>query len=280
MMRYAAALTVVLLTGFTLTPALVPAWADQDPPPVAVSAFIAPPDVGAPPASAETTASGLASRVIKPGDGTDHPKPADTVVVNYTGWTSAGKLFETSAARKAPAVMVIERAIPGWREGLLLMVKGEKRRFWMPETLTYKGKKGAPAGMLVFDVELVDIMAAPDTPADVDRVPVDADRRPSGLASRVLRPGAGTVHPKEGATVTVHYSGWTTAGKMFDSSVVRGQPLTASLDDVIAGWGEGVRLMVVGEKRRLWIPERMAYKGQAGKPEGMLVFDIELLAIK
>jgi peptidylprolyl isomerase len=278
MMRYTTAMALVLLAGSTLTPALVPAWAGQDPP--AVSAFIAPPDVAAPPASAEKTASGLASRVIKPGAGTDHPKPQDTVVVNYTGWTSAGKLFETSAARKTAAVLALPKAIPGWREGLPLMVKGEKRRFWMPEALTYQGKKGTPAGMLVFDIELVDILSAPDTPPDVAKVPAGAEKRPSGLASRVLWPSTGTVHPKEGATVTVHYSGWTTNGKMFDSSVLKPEPLTISLDQVIPGWSEGVRLMVVGEKRRFWIPERLAYNGQQGKPEGMLVFDIELIAIK
>jgi FKBP-type peptidyl-prolyl cis-trans isomerase len=278
MMRYTTAIAIVLLAGSTVAPALVPAWADQDAP--AVSAFIAPPDVAAPPAGADTTASGLASRIIKPGAGSDHPKPQDTVVVNYTGWTTAGKLFETSLARKAPAVLSLTKALPGWREGLPLMVKGEKRRFWMPEAITYQGKKGLPAGMLVFDIELVDILSAPDTPPDVAKVPAGAEKRPSGLASRVVWPGTGTVHPKESSTVTVHYSGWTTDGKMFDSSVLKGQPITTGLDAVIPGWTEGVRLMVVGEKRRFWIPERLAYNGQQGKPEGMLVFDIELIAIK
>ena len=76
--------------------------------------------------------------------------------------------------------------------------------------------------------------------------------------------------------MTVHYTGWTTDGKMFDSSVARGKPATFQLDRVIAGWTEGVQLMVVGEKRRLWIPEALAYKGKR-RPQGMLVFDVELL---
>ena len=66
--------------------------------------------------------------------------------------------------------------------------------------------------------------------------------------------------------VTVHYTGWTTDGKMFDSSVVRGTPATFPLDRVIAGWTEGVPLMVVGEKRRFWIPQNLAYQGQPGMP--------------
>ena len=60
----------------------------------------------------------------------------------------------------------------------------------------------------------------------------------------------------------MHYSGWTTDGKLFDSSVLRGEPATFPLNGVIAGWTEGVQLMVEGEKTRFWIPEALAYKGQ------------------
>jgi peptidylprolyl isomerase len=134
--------------------------------------------------------------------------------------------------------------------------------------------------MLVFDIELLEITPPPTTPPDVDRAPAEAERNRSGLRSRVIRPGTGTTHPKGSSTVTVIYSGWTTDGKMFDSSIRRGEPLTASLEDMIPGWGVGVPLMVVGEKRRFWIPEDMAYKGAQGKPAGMLVFDIELLSFK
>jgi len=66
---------------------------------------------------------------------------------------------------------------------------------------------------------------------------------------------------------------------MFDSSVERGAPASFALTDVIEGWMEGVQLMTVGEKMRFWIPERLAYKGER-PPRGMLVFDVELLAIK
>ena len=79
--------------------------------------------------------------------------------------------------------------------------------------------------------------------------------------------------------MTVNYSGWTTDGKLFDSTVTRGKPATFGLDRVIKGWTEGVQLMVVGEKRRFWIPEKLAYGGKPGYPAGMLVFDIELVEI-
>jgi FKBP-type peptidyl-prolyl cis-trans isomerase len=240
----------------------------------------APPDVAAPPPDAQKTASGLASKVLTPGTGKTHPAAVDNVTVHYTGWTTDGKMFDSSHTRGRPATFPLNRVIAGWTEGVPLMVVGEKRRFWIPEALAYKGQPGRPAGMLVFDIELLGITEAPKTPEDVKAPPKNAQRSTTGLAWVVLKPGTGTVHPKDTSTVTVHYSGWTTDGKMFDSSVARGEPATFPLNQVIEGWTEGVQMMVQGEKRRFWIPETLAYKGQPGAPRGMLVFDVELLAIK
>ena len=106
------------------------------------------------------------------------------------------------------------------------------------------------------------------------------DRAFTGIASRVLRAGTGTQHPGPRDRVTVHYSGWTTDGEMFDSSVARGEPAKFPLNAVIPGWTEVRQLMPVGAKHRMWIPEPLAYKGQPGRPAGMLVFDVELLAIE
>lgn len=117
-------------------------------------------------------------------------------------------------------------------------------------------------------------------PADVAAPPPDSLKTPSGLSTRVLQPGSGQRHPRATDTVVVHYTGWGTDGKMFDSSVQRGEPSQFRLNEVIRGWTEGVQMMVEGEKRRFWIPEELAYKGQPGKPQGMLVFDVELIDIK
>ena len=116
-------------------------------------------------------------------------------------------------------------------------------------------------------------------PSDVAAAPADAETTASGLASKVLVAGTGSTHPTGTSNVTVHYTGWTTDGRMFDSSVTRGQPATFSLNGVIRGWTEGVQFMVVGEKRRFWIPEELAYGGRRD-PRGMLVFDVELIAIQ
>ncbi len=119
-------------------------------------------------------------------------------------------------------------------------------------------------------------------PPDVAAPPADAIRTPSGLASKVLQVGFSNVRPSLQSTVRVNYTGWTTDGKMFDSSVVRGQPLEFKVNEVIPGWTEGLQLMVVGEKRRFWIPGNLAYDNSPdpNAPKGTLVFDVELLAVK
>jgi len=120
-------------------------------------------------------------------------------------------------------------------------------------------------------------------PDDVKAPPKTAKKTKSGIAYRVLKKGTAKDHPKANSMVEVHYSGWTTDGTMFDSSVVRGEPASFPLDGVIKGWTEGVQLMVPGEKTRFWIPAELAYgetPSRPGAPVGMLVFDIELISIK
>ncbi len=354
-----------------------------------------PADVAATPADAEKTASGLASKILKAGTGDKKPTAADTVTVHYSGWTTDGKMFDSSVQRGQPASFPLGGVIKGWTEGLQLMVAGEKRRFWIPEGLAYGPAvegSGRPGGMLVFDVELISIKEAvkppegtektasgvayklikkgegekpgaenivtfhftgktmegevvqdthtqpappsapldklpkelgeligemtageqrtcwlpeasipggfivadielisfkaaapaPAAPADVAAAPADAEKTASGLASKLLKAGEGKVKPKATDTVKVHYSGWETDGKMFDSSVTRGEPAEFPLGGVIPGWTEGLQLMVVGEKRRFWIPEGLAYGPKqegGGRPGGMLCFDVELLEI-
>jgi len=277
----------VMCTAMLVTASAVTAGALQQTPaqqaetPPIVRPIPAPPDVAVPPADAAKTKSGLATKVITPGTGTDRPKADDIVTVHYTGWSTKGAMFDSSYTRGKPSTFTLNRVIPGWSETVQLMVAGEKRRAWIPEELAYKGRADRPQGMLVFDIELISFTASPTTaPADVAGPPADAQKTRSGLAYKVLKAGTGTEHPKRSSKVTVHYTGWTTDGKMFDSSVAKGQPATFPLDQVIPGWTEGVQLMVEGEKIRFWIPQRIAYDGQQGMPSGMLVFDVELIAIQ
>ena len=114
-------------------------------------------------------------------------------------------------------------------------------------------------GLVAFGA--INVSTAQDiaAPKDVAAAPADALKTESGLMSKILKAGTGKEKPDAADTVTVHYSGWETNGKMFDSSVSRGEPTSFPLNRVIPGWTEGLQLMVEGEKRRFWIPANLAY---------------------
>ena len=105
---------------------------------------------------------------------------------------------------------------------------------------------------------------------------------PSGLQYMVLKQGDG-VRPKPGQRVRVHYVGTLLDGSKFDSSIDRGEPAVFGLDQVIKGWTEGVGMMPVGAKYRLWVPAALGY-GDRGAgtipPNSTLVFDVELLGVE
>ena len=105
----------------------------------------------------------------------------------------------------------------------------------------------------------------------------------SGLAYKVLTAGTGP-SPKATDQVTVHYTGKLINGKVFDSSVERGQPATFPLNRVIPGWTEGLQLMKKGGKSVFYIPSNLAYgeRGAGGviPPNATLIFEVELKEIK
>jgi FKBP-type peptidyl-prolyl cis-trans isomerase len=124
---------------------------------------------------------------------------------------------------------------------------------------------------------------APAAPTKVN--PKQQKTLPGGLKYAILKPGKGaaaTAHQ----TVTVHYTGWLTNGKKFDSSLDRREPFEFALGHqmVIKGWDEGVKGMKIGEKRQLVIPPAMGY-GPGGTPDGTippnatLIFVVELLKL-
>jgi len=106
---------------------------------------------------------------------------------------------------------------------------------------------------------------------------------PSGLQYLVLTEGKGDKKPNATSRVTCHYHGTLTDGKIFDSSVQRGQPATFPLNQVIKGWTEGLQLMSIGSKYRFFIPSELGYGSrQVGSdigPNSVLIFDVELLGI-
>ncbi len=106
---------------------------------------------------------------------------------------------------------------------------------------------------------------------------------PSGLQYEVITQGSGAKPSGPTSSVTVHYHGTTIEGKVFDSSVERGEPATFALNQVIKGWTEGVQLMSTGSKYRFYIPSDLAYGDRGAgadiKPGATLIFDVELLKV-
>jgi FKBP-type peptidyl-prolyl cis-trans isomerase len=261
-------LLTVILSACRAQPAARPA--DAAPPRMDLTA----------PADVEHSPSGLRSKVMKPGTGTEHPEPQDLVEVHYTGWKADGTMFDSSVDRNAPAQFTVDGAIKGWSEGVQKMVVGERRRLWVPPDLAYgeHPPDRAPAGPLVFDIELLKILKRPrPLPAPPDLASPPAQKTRSGLAYRVLRKGTGKQHPGPASVVEVQYTGWAPDGRMLDSSVVGGQPSRMQLRTAGKGWTEAVQMMVVGEKARFWIPPALAAQMGASVPN--MVYDVELIAI-
>jgi peptidylprolyl isomerase len=136
---------------------------------------------------------------------------------------------------------------------------------------------------LTMDLELVAIIAAPATPLDLASPPATARLLDSGVRVQTLQKGSGDLRPSPDSRLRLHVSGWTRDGRLFESTVMSGEPAVYVLANTLPGWREGLRQMVVGEKARFWIPAVLAYgsrPGRRGVPTGDLVYDIELLALE
>lgn len=250
----------------------------------------APADVKAPPADTQKTARGVAYKIIKPGKGGPKPGPTDSVKLSYTAWSTDGRMVDSSVITGSPATIALNGTIAGLTEGLGVLSAGDRARLWIPDELAYKGAPDKPQGMLVYDVEIVQVVGADDghghgqssdqpAPPDVAAPPKDAKKSPQGAFYKILKPGKkGGAKPTKADTITVHYTGWTTDGKQFDSTIGR-DPAQFRLDSVITGWTDIFPLLTVGDRARFWIPQELAYQGQEGAPKGMLVFDVELVEI-
>jgi peptidylprolyl isomerase len=242
----------------------------------------APDDLLQPPADAERTPSGLISKVLRDGTGDVHPDANDVVVAHYTGWTPYGAKFESSYDRGQPASFELARlagSFPGWIEGLALMVVGEKRRLWIPAALAPPNPREGPRGAVVFDVELLGIDSVPNMPVSLEEPPADAEQTASGSFTRRIAEGTGEERPGPDDVALLDWTGWTKEGETFGSTRINGRPTAFPLDKVMAPFADAVRLMVVGEKRQIWIPADLAAGQFPGAPRGMLIFEVELLRI-
>ncbi|HEX3851729.1 MAG TPA: FKBP-type peptidyl-prolyl cis-trans isomerase, partial [Polyangiaceae bacterium] len=157
----------------------------------------APADVAAPPPDALRDPSGVASKILSPGQGALHPAVNDCVRLRYTSWKRDGSLHAGSERDPLPVTQCLQRAMPGLVIALEQMVAGEARRVWLPGSLTYRATDDsppAPSDDLTLDVSLLEVLKAPALPSDLQAPPRGARRTPSGLALRVLTPGRGARH--------------------------------------------------------------------------------------
>jgi len=233
--------------------------------------------------------SGLVIEILQKSNGKS-PVKNGKVTVHYTGKLTNDTVFDSSVKRGQPFSFKLGagQVIQGWDEGISLLHVGEKARLTIPANLGYGDRNMGtipPNSTLIFDVELLD---AKDpvviTPYDV--AGKDTLKTASGLQWIKVKENASGIKAEANKTVSVHYTGYFSDGKIFDSSIEREQPIQFPLGQgrVIKGWDEGIGLLKTGEKARLIIPYNLAY-GENGRPpvipaKSTLIFDVELVDVK
>jgi peptidylprolyl isomerase len=223
--------------------------------------------------------AGLEVWDVKEGKG-EAAKTGAKIKIHYTGWLTDGTIFDSSVVRNEPLEAGLGNLIKGWQEGVPGMKVGGVRRLKIPPELGYgKRERGKiPANStLVFEIELLES----ENPAMLPDLNAKEWKKlgDKGLEVWDVKEGEGDA-VKAGGRVTVHYTGWLTDGKQFDSSV-GGQPATFGLTQVIKGWTDGIPGMKPGGIRRLKIPSELGYgKTGAGDdipPNATLVFEVQLI---
>lgn len=216
-------------------------------------------------------------------------KAGDKVEVHYSGYFTDGRKFDSSHDRNQTFSVPVgqSKVIKGWDEGLQLLKKGEKAQLIIPYQLAY-GERGRqplipPKSTLIFDIEIIDVQDGPEPPKPFNVTGKDTVTFPSGLKMIRLNDTKGA-KPTNGQAVSVHYTGYLPDGKIFDSSVERGEPISFPLGQgrVIKGWDEAISYMHVGEKARLVIPPSLGYGDRAMGPipaNSTLIFDVELVGV-
>ncbi len=243
------------------------------------TAQAAPANVARPPSNARRLGGGVRYLVLKPGVTKGVANPWDRVSYRFSVWTTTGKRVGTNTRLSVHPY----RLSHGLERVITRMTQGMKVRAWLPASQTIaRGRRPAP-GMLVYELEVTSIKrmpAPPPVPKHVARPPRHAKKTARGVYYVALNSGSGKTHPTATSKVEVHYTGWTTNGRIIDSSVIRGKPTTFPLNRVIPGWTDGLQKMVAGQTMVFWIPAGLAYGSSPGRPQGMLVFEVHLFSFK
>ncbi|MFQ5505160.1 MAG: FKBP-type peptidyl-prolyl cis-trans isomerase [Planctomycetota bacterium] len=233
------------------------------------------------------TDSGLEYEVLGKGRG---PLVGEDEVfeLRYAFWSTEGKLLGSSMqAGGTIKASCKQMRLPFLKEAPRLMRAGARCRFQVPAKLCFADRPGPgglpPDSVTIWELELVRIiepLPLPEFSLSPKEKLVTTD---SGLQYEILEPGSGA-SPRHGQRVTVHYAGWLTNGKLFDSSFPRADPFVFEVGGrVIPGWNEGVKLMKKGSVYKFTIPAKLAYGARGAPPaipaNATLIFYIKLLEI-
>jgi hypothetical protein len=171
----------------------------------------------------------------------------------------------------------LKKDYPSLARMILVTPVGETRQWVLSEQHQPPDIYRMP-GPFTLDLKVIASPNPLKAPENVNAPPANAIRTASGLRYVVLKKGGKTTKPNLKSTVVIDYSGWDSRGRLFDSSVKRGERASFPLSGLIAGWQEGVPLMSPGDTYRFWIPGHLAYDGSPSPdtPKGQLVFDITL----
>lgn len=203
-------------------------------------------------------------------------KPKDIPIINLTDSASygIGVLLGTNVRRQVGDTMNIDVLVGALNQVLL----GQKTK--MDESAASMCVQGAMQASMERRTKKIQAESAAFLAANKQRAGVVTTA--SGLQYEVIKKGNGK-SPGATSSVTVHYTGTLVDGSKFDSSVDRGQPATFSLNEVIAGWTEGLQLMHEGDKWKLVVPAELGYgtrgSGAMIPPNAALVFEVELIKV-
>jgi len=233
------------------------------------------------------TPSGVKIEIIKPGSG-PKAEAGNMVSVHYTGRLTNDSVFDDSRKRGRPIRFTLGKGqvIKGWDEAIAYLHQGDIARITIPPDMAYGDRDLGvipPNSTLIFDIELLEVIPIVK-PEPFNVYGLDTTTYESGLKIIVIRKGEGPT-AKPGDKVTVHYSGYFTDGRMFDSSVERAMPISlkAGTGQVIKGWDEALLKLPKGTKARIILPPALAYGDREIGPipaNSTLVFDIEIIEVE
>jgi len=230
------------------------------------------------------TDSGLQYRVIDESESDVSPTEETSIALHFIGRFVDGSEFNNSYDQGRPTFARVEELLNGLNEGVKLMTVGSIYEFVLPAEIAYGDNppQGIPPGAtLIYELELVHDNSLDPVFLEENAKEEDVEVTGSGLQYRVIEEGSGD-NPGPNSTVNVEYTGSFIFGDVFDTSRESADPATFNVDELIAGFSEGLELMSEGARFELFLPAELAYGDNP--PQGIysgatLIFDVELISI-